>query len=373
MRILHLDSEKTWRGGENQIRYLIEGLNKKNIEQWAAAPKESVAVQEKRWACTLLPLASSSPLDFRNWWILYRAIKDNKIDIVDAHSAKAHSLALNVAQFLPQLKIVVHRRVDNVPQSNYFTRRKYLHPRVSQFVAISSAISEVLKSYGVGVSKITTVKSAVDSKYYDTLKQLQAKQELRKKFNFSQDVTLIGNASALSSQKGYETLIQSIAELKKNRVSGFKVVIAGSGELEQELKKLTEKLKLNEEVHFLGFIKNVPEFLACLDILAIPSNNEGLGTVILDAVLAGCCPVGSRVGGIPEIIINNRTGLLIEAGDYLELARHLKLLIEDPKLRAQLAENAVQHVKTNFSLTSMVEGNLRVYERVLNIDSRQSG
>ncbi|MFN9068241.1 MAG: glycosyltransferase, partial [Bdellovibrionales bacterium] len=277
MRILHLDSEKTWRGGENQVRYLIEGLNQKNIEQWAAAPKNSVAIKEKRWACSLIPLASGKPLDFRNWWILYQAIRAHKIDIVDAHSAKAHSLALSVARFFPHLKIVVHRRVDNIPKSNFFTKKKYLHPRIDQFVAISEAIAEVLKKYGVEGHKITTVRSAVDAKYYEILNQLNGQLEMRKKFGFLPSEVLIGNASALSPQKGYETLIRSIAELKSSHVSGFKVVIAGSGELEQELKNLTHELGLSEKVQFLGFIKNVPEFLACLDILAIPSNNEGLG------------------------------------------------------------------------------------------------
>jgi glycosyltransferase involved in cell wall biosynthesis len=373
VRILHLDSEKTWRGGENQVRYLIEGLNQKNIEQWAAAPKSSVAIQEKRWNCSLIPLASGNPLDIRNWRILYRAIQSHKIDIVDAHSAKAHSLALNMARFFPRLKIVIHRRVDNIPRANYFTQKKYLHPRINQFVAISEAISDVLKKYGVENSKITTVKSAVSFKSPDASIQMQDKTEIRKKFGFTENGILIGNASALSPQKGYETLIRSVAELKKNGISGFKVVIAGSGELEQTLKNLTEELGLINEIQFLGFIKNVPEFLACLDILAIPSNNEGLGTVILDAILAGCCPVGSRVGGIPEIIIHGETGLLIEPGDAKGLAEQLKRLIQEPKTRALLSQKALHHVKTNFTLSSMVEGNLKVYEKIMGFDSRQSG
>ncbi|MFN9065936.1 MAG: glycosyltransferase, partial [Bdellovibrionales bacterium] len=96
-------------------------------------------------------------------------------------------------------------------------------------------------------------------------------------------------------------------------------------------------------------------------------------TVILDAILAGCCPVGSRVGGIPEIIIHGETGLLIEPGDYKRLAEHLKILIENPNYRSELSKKAYQHVKLNFALTSMVNGNLAVYEKAMGLDSRQSG
>lgn len=363
MRVLHLDTEKTWRGGENQVRALISGLNKRIEKQFAAAPFDSVAIKEKRWDCELLSLSSGSPYDPRNILRLISWVKKHQIQIVDAHSAKAHTLAYNAKLFYPHFKIVVHRRVDNKIKNQFFTRKKYLSSRVDHFVAISQAIADILVNYGVSKDKISVVKSAVDASVYEKLNREHLQQKLRKNFQLNDDVILIGNASALSEQKGYPTLIRAASELKK-MTSHFRILIAGDGALKNSLENLVQELELQSHVSFLGFLNNVPEFLSGIDILAIPSNNEGLGTVILDAILAGCCPVGSRVGGIPEIIIDHQTGLLIEPGDHVNLSKCLNYLIKNPEKRAQLSQNARQHVQNEFGLNSMVNGNYQVYKKL---------
>lgn len=364
MRILHLDTEKTWRGGENQVRHLIQGLANLRVEQWAAAPENSVAFIEKRWDCPILPLASSNPLDIRNLFRLRKWILAHKIQLIDAHTAKAHSLALNVSALVPEVKIVVHRRVNNMPSSHFFTRRKYLSENISQFVAISSAIAEVLKKYGVSQDKVSVVKSAVSGETYKQLNRQELRRKFFEKYNLPEKTVIIGNASALSVEKGYQTLLESIAILK-NKTQNFQVFIAGEGDQKSSLEQRVKDLGLTQQVHFLGFIKNVPEFLSVLDILAIPSNNEGLGTVILDAIFAGACPVGSRVGGIPEIILHEQTGLLMEPRDSETLSQHLLQLIENPVLKDKLASQARQHIQDKFSLESMVRGNFEVYQKIL--------
>ena len=158
--------------------------------------------------------------------------------------------------------------------------------------------------------------------------------------------------------------MKAVAELKK-QTNQFKVLIAGDGGLKEELMQLSRQLQITDHVEFIGFIKNVPEFLSALDILAVPSNNEGLGTVILDGILAGCAVIGSRVGGIPEIIENQKTGFLIEVGDHQALAKGLLQFIQNPQLARQLSSEAQKWVRHEFSLESMVEGNDRIYQSVL--------
>jgi len=365
MRILHLDTEKTWRGGENQVKALIEGLKDKIEKQFAAAPGNSVAIKEKRWDCETLKLKSGNPYDPRNIFQLVQFIKKNKIQLIDAHSAKAHTLAIHVVAFLPQVKIVVHRRVDNIPKNNWLTRSKYFSPKVTCYVAISQAIAKILIQYGISKDKIRVVRSAVSDEVYKKMNRSEIQKQFRTLHLIPENFLIFGNASALSDQKGYPTLINAIAILNKTH-NNFKVFIAGDGELKNDLARLVNELGLRNEICFLGFLKNVPEFLSSLDVLVIPSNNEGLGTVILDAILAGCCPVGSRVGGIPEIIQHDQTGLLIEKGDSARLAYHLASLCDQPEKLRTLAGNAKQHVLIEFSLESMVLGNLNVYNSLLN-------
>lgn len=360
IRILHLGTEYTWRGGENQARLLIEGLQGRVEAQFGAVPEKSIAYREKRWRCTLLPLFSGNPYDPISIFQLVKFVKKNDIGIIDAHTAKAHTLALNASVFLPGVKIVVHRRVDNVPKNKFFTKKKYFHPRVTKFTAISNSIKQVLLDYGIPDRKIAVARSAVNPSVYENLDRTVCQRTWKEKYGIPQNHVLIGNASALSPQKGHETLLRGIAELQKT-VENFSVLIAGDGNLRQNLEKLSLELGISRRVQFIGFIKNVPEFLSALDILAVPSNNEGLGTVILDGILAGCAVVGSRVGGIPEIIIHNQTGLSQDVGDFKMLAQNLADLIQNPDKTEQIRLNAQSWVKQEFSLQSMVEGNYRIY------------
>lgn len=366
IRLLHLGTEYTWRGGENQARLLIDGLRGQVEEQFGGTPEKSVAYLEKRWNCELLGLHSGNAYDPIAISQLIKFCRRNRVSIIDAHTAKAHSLAINAAPFLPETKIVVHRRVDNVPQNNFFTRRKYFHKRVDHFTAISHFIREVLIKYGVPQSKISVARSAVRPEIYEKISRKNSKEILLGRYNLPAHHTLIGNASALTSQKGHETLIRAIKKLETKN-SDFSVLIAGDGNQRESLLSLTRQLKLEKRICFTGFIHNVPEFLAGLDILAVPSNNEGLGTVILDGVLAGCAVIGSRVGGIPEIITHEKTGLLEEVGDYEKLADNLLALVQNPQMRDQLSQNAKAWVIQEFGLNAMVQGNLSVYKKVLEL------
>ncbi|MGE3758667.1 MAG: glycosyltransferase, partial [Pseudobdellovibrionaceae bacterium] len=242
LRVLHLNTEKSWRGGENQIRLLIDGLRSKVEYQCGVAPGGSVAVLDRKWNCELFSLASSSPLDFRNIFKLVQVCKKQNIQIIDAHSAGAHSLALKALVFLPLVKLVVHRRVDNVPKSSFFTKRKYFSNRVQAYIAISKAIAGILKEYGISEEKLKIARSAYSLTEFSISKE-EAQTQLRKTHSLDANTVLIGNASALSPQKGYETLIDAVKILKTRKLK-FHVFIAGSGKLEEGLHQQVKALDL---------------------------------------------------------------------------------------------------------------------------------
>ena len=132
--------------------------------------------------------------------------KRQKIDLIDAHTANGHGLGLIIKLLLPNLKLVVHRRVDNIPKTNTFNRLKYNSSQVDRYIAISSAIHDVLVDYGIPSARITVVRSAVPDNPYHGLDHLQEKEALAKAYGLGTDLVFFGNASALSPQKGYPTL-----------------------------------------------------------------------------------------------------------------------------------------------------------------------
>ena len=158
-----------------------------------------------------------------------------------------------------------------------------------------------------------------------------------------------------------------IASLPKIKDAGlpFHCIIAGEGKLRESLESQVQMLGLQAHVTFLGFIDDVDSLLLGLDILCVPSNNEGLGTIILDGILAGCAIVATAVGGIPEIVHHGRTGLISPKGDVMAFSRNLATAIGSEGLRATLVRGGRAHVEAEFSLNAMLQGNLRIYSQLL--------
>jgi glycosyltransferase involved in cell wall biosynthesis len=241
--------------------------------------------------------------------------------------------------------------VDNTISPGFFTRRKYLSPQVDAFVAISGAIKKMLLEYGVPPEKVHLVRSAVGDSGV-------------KRTHVERDYVVIGNASALTSQKGHDYLIQACRILADKKLN-FRCRIAGDGPDEAMLSDLIKDLKLESFVELVGRVQDVPQFLSDLDVLCVPSRNEGLGTILLEGVFAGCALVGASVGGISEIIHDHETGLLVPPHNVPALARALEEVITKSDLRARLVLSAKAHVEAHFSLNAMVQGNIAVYKSLL--------
>jgi glycosyltransferase involved in cell wall biosynthesis len=214
---------------------------------------------------------------------------------------------------------------------------------------------------------VTVVPSAIDPQPYTMLDRQEERRKWLERLKLPPQTVLLGNASALTEQKGYKVLLLALAELKK-KFTDFHCIIAGDGPLHDTLLRMVEELGLQGDVTFLGWIKEVPAFLTALDVLAMPSNYEGLGTISLEASYAGCAVCATAVGGLPEVVLHGKTGFLAEKGDHQGFAKHLYPLVTQAELRATLNKNAREHIEVHFGLAQMVEGNKRVYQSVL--DSR---
>ncbi len=365
LKILHIDSESSWRGGENQLKLLIEGLSKLGVESHVACPKGSELAKRLFGIprCFIIELPLRGGFNPRALVQLLRYIKSNAISIIDCHSGNAHTLGLAVKTFIPHLKLVIHRRVDNIPKGGFFNHAKYLSPKIDRYVAISSAIANVLANYGISRQKIEVVKSAVPLDEYASIDKLAARRDLAHAFGIKPETCLIGNASALSPQKGYDDLFYAASYLKEQNLD-FHIFIAGEGELRDQLEALRAHLGLEHHITMLGFIKEVREFLSALDVLAVPSINEGLGTIILDGIGAGLCVAASNVGGIPEIITHGETGLLSPPRSPRELSENLKALIIDQSLRRSLAKKSLAYIMEYYHVDKMVSENLAIYHHL---------
>lgn len=365
MRVLHIDTEMSWRGGENQIRLLLEHAQNKGVEWHLAAPPDSQAIiRLAKFAQTLaVPMAGLAQVSAVRKVARYCRLQ--KIDLIDCQSSRAHQIGLFVKVLVPNLKLVVHRRVDFAPGSSVLNRLKYINRQVDRYIAISQAIGDILIDYGIPKETIRIVRSAVDPSPFQNRDRSSAREKLLRELgvNIPSSTPIIGNVAYITEQKGHETLVRALGHLK-DRGLPFFAFIAGDGDLRGRNEELAQRLKLDHQLKFLGIRDDVGDLLAASDIFALSSNDEGLGTSLLDATHSGCCLVATAVGGIPEIVLSRQTGLISPAGDSSAFAQNLAEVLTDSGLRYRLASEAQEHVHRLFSLEQMVSGNLRVYRQL---------
>ncbi len=368
LSVLHLDTESTWRGGENQLRLLVEHAPAKDWKWFLAAPPESEVLRRlSSSTCTLpTPMRGLSLLSAARKLAL--VIRREGIQLIDCQSSRAHNLGLLIKLLVPECKLVVHRRVDYPPGQGWIHRKKYTSPLVDAYVCISAAIAKVLVDYGIEQNRLHVVRSAVDAAPFKGLDRITWQAHWRKEWELAEETPIIGNVAYLTDQKDHATLIAALGLLKQRGLRFF-CFIAGDGPHAIALAEQARTLGLSpKELRFLGVRKDIPHLLAGADIFALSSRDEGLGTSLLDATHSGCALVATAAGGIPEIVEEGQTGLLAPIEQPEAFAAQLARVLTDQDLRAKLVRGAQARALEQFSLEAMVSGNLTLYRNL--IDAR---
>ena len=177
------------------------------------------------------------------------------------------------------------------------------------------------------------------------------------------DVLFVGR---LVHQKGIRFLLEAVSILQNKYKKYIKVAIVGGGPLEKELKKMCEKLKINDSVEFLGFQRDIDRIMKSSKVFVLPSYYEGFGIVLLEAMKNMVPIVATNVGGIPEIITDGNEGILIPKANSEILAKSINKVLEDEKLRSKLIQNAYRKVQKKYSIERYTISLLNLYFNILN-------
>lgn len=355
MKVLHLSSERTWRGGEQQISYLIQYLNSKGVENLVAAKKDSEMA--RRMKCLELPFANE--LDLYTAWNIRELCKLHKVDILHMHSGHSHSLGVLSSLLGNPAKLVLSKRTDYPIKNNWFSRFKFNYQKIERILCVSQKIKNVVAKGLDDPSKAVTVYSGIDFNRFPEIPLT----DIRNILKLPKDAKVIINSSAISKQKDLKTFIETARIVLKNKDCYF--VICGQGPQEEEIKNLVKEYQLEDRILFTGFRKDLPTFLGSADIFFISSEDEGLGTSILDAFAVGLPVVATRAGGIPELVHQNETGLSADVKDSQSLAVLIENLLDNSPLKERLAAEAKEFAK-KFSYQSTGEETLEVYQEILN-------
>jgi glycosyltransferase involved in cell wall biosynthesis len=228
---------------------------------------------------------------------------------------------------------------------------------VDRYIAVSEAVAKQLQqTFLIPPHKIRVIHNSIPVDRYDCEINLALKADL----NLGSERPIVLMVARLDQQKGYPYLFEAISQMRD-----VILVIAGDGPEKASLEAQVNKLRLNDQVIFLGYRQDIPDLLACCDVFVLSSLYEGFPLSILEAMAAGKAVVATSVGGIPEAVLDGETGILVPPGDSLALARAIQEILSDPSLSQKMGAAGKARVKQEFSSITMVKRIAQIYEELL--------
>jgi glycosyltransferase involved in cell wall biosynthesis len=358
---LHVDTARTWRGGQNQVLVTVMGLRALGHRTVLVAHPSGELRRRAEEGLDFFPLAPRTEMDLAAAWRLARLVKQLRPDIVhahDPHGVAMAALGLSMSTLRSTPPLIASRRVDFHLRNSALSRWKYR--QVDCFACASEAIRTMLIGDGIPPARTVTVHEGID------LERVKAAPpaELHKELWLPHDAPLIGNVAALVPHKGQKHLIEAAARLLLDEPDA-RVVIAGEGELRDSLTQQIRHHHLEKHVILAGFRPDILSLHKAFDVFVMSSVTEGLGTSLLDAMACGRPVVATNVGGIPEVVVDGETGLLVPPRDPAAMAAALARLLADRALRERMGAAGLARVRNTFTAEHMVLNTLEVYRRVV--------
>jgi glycosyltransferase involved in cell wall biosynthesis len=356
LRVLHLDSAATWRGGQNQVLLTAKGMARRDHDS-AVACRAGAPLEDRARAAGLEVRA----VPFRgDLWppailALARTLRRDRPRALLLHDPHAVSAGLVASRLARGAALVAVRRVD-FPLRGAFSRWKYA--ACDRVIVVSRAIGAVVESGGLEPARLRLVYEGVA----DRPPQPGGREALAE-LGVPPGAPVVGNVAALTGHKDHATLIEAMARLRP-RAPETRLVIAGEGELRPTLEGLVRERGLGDRVVFAGFRGDLDRILPALSVFCLSSHLEGLGTSVLDAMAFGLPVVATAAGGIPEAVEDGVTGRVVRPRDPGALADALAEVLGQEERRRALGAAGRQRFLERFTTDRMVEETVRVLAEV---------
>jgi L-malate glycosyltransferase len=354
LRVLHVDSGREWRGGQRQVYLLARGQREAGDEPLVAAYPDAPLIRRLRSA----GVAASSVRMRADWDIvaarrLRALVRTWKPDIVHAHDARGHAIALAALIGRREVPLIVTRRVTFTPKG----RLKY-GKRVARFIAISRAVRDALHLGGVDPARIDVVYSGVPAP------NVQHSRDWRAERSWSRDHTIVGLVGAMTSEKGVHRLVEIANAVQPDVAARIRLVLLGGSASGPD--------RIGQfEAYRAGFVYDPHAAMSGFDLLLHPSSAEGLGTALIDAMALSVPPIAFAVGGIPELVVDGEVGVLVPPNDVAAFARAVERLVTQESERRLLGGRGPSRA-AQFAVDRMIGGTKQVYARVLAHQSSDS-
>ncbi len=359
MKIVHVETGRHFYGGAQQVIWLINGLRAAGVDcQLVCPPESDIHIVAQKNNIPVAAMACAGDHDLRFACRLRKLLCANRPDIVHCHSRRGADILGGWAARSAGTPAVLSRRVDN-PEPRWLAELRY-RP-FQKVIAISENIASLLTKEGFDWARLAVIRDAVD---VDSVNAAADRGVVSDQFDIPLTAFTIAVVAQLIPRKGHRFILDVLPGLCATHPS-IRVVFFGAGEGEAGLQALARKLGLGGTVTFAGFRHDLDDYLSAFDLLVHPAEREGLGVAMLKGAAAGLPVIAFDIPSASEAVVHGKTGVLVAPGDLVGLQKSIELMIEDQAFRSELGRAGRQRMRDEFSVETMVESHLALYQRIL--------
>ena len=291
---------------------------------------------------------------------VYKALRKLKPDVIHCHNMQAHFFGSICAMFIPNTQVVLTKHGQYIPTSGLASVINKLTLRKSKIIGVSADITRIMQQWITKNSyPIEYIANGISLAPYQTLK---LKALAKKDFGIEQSTFCVGIVARLSPPKEHLLLIDAVATLAET-TPDINLII-GDGPLRKTIDAYITSHHYQSIVTMLGEREDIANILNALDVFALTSSSEGIPMTILEAMAASLPVVATNVGGIPQVVINNETGILVENKDKTALVNAIQSLIENPKKMTAFGEQGRLLLENNYSIKQVAAIYESTYENL---------
>lgn len=361
---MHVNDQKGWRGGEQQMLYLAAGLRRRGVRTAVVVQPGSPTVRRAREAgLSVYEMRMHGEADLAAAFRLARITRRGGFNVLHSHTAHAHMLLLwAVRLWLAPARVIAHRRIEFPVGRRAFGLGAFKYRfGVDAYVAIANRVKETLVEAGVAEWRVFVVRSATDPARFTGLKP---RPGLRRELGVPEDAFVIGNIAALVGHKDHGTLLRA-ARIVRDEIPSTCLVLVGPGPLRQSILEKAEALHMTDRLVMTGFRADVPDLIRIFDVFALSSSEEGICSTLLDVAVSGCPIVATNAGGVREAILPEETGVVVPVRSPRALAQGILRLAREQGLARRLIARGRARALNYFTVDLMTERTLEVYRQAL--------
>jgi glycosyltransferase involved in cell wall biosynthesis len=357
-RVLVVDLERVWRGGQEQAFLLMKGLKKRGHRVEIVAVRNSAVALRAQAAGIQVHAVADRARRISAARQVRLLLKQKRFELVYANEAHALTAAW-LAGSHRHVPLVAARRVTFPLSRSPISLARYR--AATRILAISQAVHDALAAAGIDEDRVEVVPDGVE---IPSPIKAETRGIARKRWGFKADDSVLALVAALTEEKGHALLIEAFSLLRRE-VPNCRLLLAGEGKLRAQLERQVREADLESVATFAGFVPDVESVYAACDLFVFPSLQEGAGSSLLKAMAFGLPALALARGGVSEIVESGQNGILVQEATAEAISAEAARMLRDPALMGRLGQSARETAAAQYSADRMVDATARIFERLI--------